>query len=182
MRENVLRNVLIVVLCCGILLTISGIINASRGYEAPLYMSKDFTISQQSKTYPYSFKISGKIKNRTSKDITISMLTVLCSAGIKNNTKYTATYTEHNIKIPANEEISISKLVGEESNFNNIDYDNVAWVKCTVNGTDYRIDYSNDGISFESTKGYVTSAIIGGLMSVISIVVIIIQKKFFHSH
>lgn len=176
MRKNVLRNVMIFILCCGILLLISGIVNASKEYDAPLYISQDFTISPQSTTYPYSFKISGKIKNRTSKDVTISTLTILCSAGTKNNTKYTATYTEHNIKILANEEISISRLVGEESNFKNIDYDKVSWVKCTINGTDYHIDFSNDGITFSNQKGYVISAVIGGIMCAIATAIIVLQK------
>ncbi|MCM1009186.1 MAG: hypothetical protein NC350_04150 [Corallococcus sp.] len=175
MNEKTLRTVMIVALCVGIVLMLTGIIYSREGYSAPLYISQDFTISSSSSMGTYNFTIKGKIKNRTAKEIKISTITVLCSAPTKNNTKYTATWTDSNIVIPANGEIAISgsDLVTDAPT---VRYDNVSWVKCSINGTEYFLDYSKDGITFESTTGYLKEAWAGGIICVIAIVTLILNK------
>lgn len=59
----------------GLFLIGMGIFAINKKYDAPVYISKKFSVVGS-----YYYTISGEIHNRTSSDIYISSLTVACSA------------------------------------------------------------------------------------------------------
>lgn len=148
-------------LACGI----GGLLSRTEDYNAPLYISQDFVL-----TCNETYTITGELTNRTDQDIVISELKFHL-----NGTNHYAYVYERDLVIPANSEYRYLKT--------NIDYtvdllDRVYIQDCIIDGIDYDLQYSSDGIVFENNANNLTSStimLIIGLVLLIAAIYIVIN-------
>ena len=155
-------GLIIAIIVIGLCLIWYGAIELNEAGNAPVYISEEFEI------FP-GYTIQGKIKNRTSNDIYISSITVLCSSNKVNNTVHTATWTKSNITVPANGEVSIYESGLSAFGNYNAQYNSVSWVSCEINGKKYYLESSKDG----NTTGDIILIALGGILCCVAILIII---------
>lgn len=140
------KGLLILLLIFGPLLFLAGLlgkINQSQEYVAPIYISQKLTLVSGSND---SKRLIGELTNRTEQDITISVLNVYLSNNEKSNNLYN-TLNLTNIVISANSNHQL-----EMDGLNRV-FEIARVTKCVINGTDYKLKFSNDGIVFEADEG-----------------------------
>ncbi|MDD4729569.1 MAG: hypothetical protein PHN55_12565 [Dysgonamonadaceae bacterium] len=152
----------------GVLLTLLGttqLIENSKPYTAPIYISQEFTITGYS-----SYTVSGQIANLTSSDIIIEQIIVSLS-GSSGNTKYRASWSRSNINIPAGGKLNLSEsgLEYTPSGFGTPSgqLKNAKVSKCIINGIDYDLKYSFNGTDFNEQGANIETSIlmmIGGII------------------
>ena len=166
---------IVVMIIIGLCLFWYGASELDEDYEAPVYISEQFEISG-------GYTISGKIANRTSHEVHLSSISVLCSSDKKDNTVATATWTKSDIIVPANGEVTIYESGLSPIGNKNVYYNSISWVSCRVNGEEYYLKYSKDGKSFTNTTGVIVWFTIGGILCGLAVLIIILRIVYSVKH
>ena len=147
--------------------------------DAPIYISQKFNVSKLTETGLREYCIYGQLKNRTNENVLITDL-VFYVTGKSYKTLYYAYVGENDISINAKGDFYFSKTYYQTSGGN---FDSVKISLCKINGIDYHLEYSKDGVTFgedlkEKRNYYAGLGIgVGGILFLIVIVIII--KSFY---
>ena len=156
----------------GIIFTICGIIGIltpTRKYEAPIYISSNFRLEYRDDG---RYNTIGEFTNLTQNDVVIDSI----SFKLYGESHY-ANATLSNITVPAGDKCYVNEYVFSYP------YDLLEKIKitsCTINGTDAKVEYSEDGITFSSSYDRpvaIGTLILGLICSIVPILAYHIKKK-----
>lgn len=142
------KSIIFCLLFFAVIFFFGGVFAASKNeavqYNAPIYISQEFKVSRLTSTWLREYNIYGTLKNRTNEDVFISDLVFYVSGHSYKNTYYTYV-GESDITIKANSEYYFSNTYYQSGSGT---YDSVSVSSCKINGVDYRLEFSKDGVTF----------------------------------
>lgn len=160
-----------------VIFLLGGILAASKNdtlqYDAPIYISQEFRVSRLTSTGVREYQIHGKLKNRTDDNVFISDL-VFYVSGKQYKTTYYTYLDESNITINAHSEYCFSNTYYQTSGGT---FDSVSISSCKINGVDYHLEFSNDGVNYGQDLKEKRQLFVGlgiGLGSILFLIVIVI--------